>query len=337
MGNRLALIGAAIGLGLLIKEYRKRQRMLNLEGQVALITGSSRGLGLALAREFAQRGAHLVICARQTEPLENARQQLAALGTEVLAIPCDVSNQEQVQNMVRQTIDHFGQIDILVNNAGIITVGPQQTMTLSDYQDAMNIMFWGSVYTTLAVLPHMRARKSGHIVNITSIGGKVSVPHLLPYSCAKFASVGFSEGLHAELAKDDIHIITVVPGLMRTGSHINAFVKGKRQVEYTLFGLLATLPMTSMSAADAARQIVQAVRRGDTETILTIQAQLASRFHGLLPGLTTEIFGLVNRFLPRSGETQKASGRASRSKIATFLTGLGEPAAHEYNQYARKE
>jgi short-subunit dehydrogenase len=203
----------------------------------------------------------------------------------------------------------------------------------------MNIMFWGTVYPTLAVLPHMQARKSGRIVNITSIGGKVSVPHLLPYSCAKFAALGFSEGQHAELAKEGIRVISIVPGLMRTGSHINAFMKGKRQAEYTLFGLMATSPITSISAASAARQIVRATQRGDTEVILSPQAQLLARFQGLFPGLAADILSLVNRALPGASEKEKTRrpGRDSRSDIATWLTGLGESAAHRYNQYARRD
>jgi NAD(P)-dependent dehydrogenase (short-subunit alcohol dehydrogenase family) len=337
--TRLIWISAGLGLGLAIREYRKRLHMLDLRDKVVLITGSSRGLGLALAREFAQQGAQLVICARQREPLEAARQELEAMGSRVLAVPCDITQWEQVQGLIQQAQERFGRIDIVVNNAGVITVGPQQTMTLEDYEEAMKSMYWGMVYTTQAVLPQMRARKSGHIVNITSIGGKLGVPHLLPYCSAKFAALGFSEGLHAEVSKDGIKVVTVVPGLMRTGSHINAFFKGQQQIEYTLFGLLATLPFTSMQASQAAHQIVQATRRGDTEIILTIQAQLAARFHGLLPGLTTDLLSLVDRLLPDANpaETLRSTGRMSRSQVSRTLTGLGERPAHEYHQYLSKE
>jgi short-subunit dehydrogenase len=337
--DRLIFVGVLIGLAQAINEYMKRRHMLDLRGQVVLITGGSRGLGFALAQEFARQGARLIICGRQMESLEAARQQLSTMGAEVMTISCDITHQEQVQDMINLALARFDRIDILVNNAGIMTVGPQQTMALSDYEEAMNAMFWGTLYPTLAVLPHMRARKSGRIVNITSIGGKVSVPHLLPYSSAKFAAVGFSEGLHAELIEDGIHVVTVVPGLMRTGSHINVFVKGKRKAEYTWFGLLATLPITSISAACAARQIVQATRRGETEIILSLQARLLSRFHGLFPGLMTDIFGLINRFLPAASEMEniRSSGRASRTGVSTLLTGLGESAARKYNQYAWKE
>jgi NAD(P)-dependent dehydrogenase (short-subunit alcohol dehydrogenase family) len=335
----LLLVGSGLGLTMAARIYFRRRNMLSLQGKVVLITGSSRGLGLALAHAFGGQGARLVLCARQPEPLELARRQLEARGIEVLALPCDIQAGDQIQRMVEQAITHFGCIDVLVNNAGIILVGPASTMSLSDYEASMNTMFWGTVRATLAVLPHMRAQGSGRVVNITSIGGRVSVPHLLPYSSAKFAALGFSEGLHAELAKEGILVTSVIPGLMRTGSHINAFVKGKREQEYTLFGLLATLPLTTTSAASAARQIVGATRRGATELIITPQAQILGRFHGLLPGLTTSILSLVNRALPLAGVagSESRTGLESRSKVSAWLTRLGEPAAHTYNQYARHD
>jgi NAD(P)-dependent dehydrogenase (short-subunit alcohol dehydrogenase family) len=330
------LLGTALGLGCALGALARWLRSESLHGRVVLITGSSRGLGLALAEAFARQGAQLILCAREAEPLELARQRLAKRGTEALAIPCDVRDREQVQHLIEQGIAHFGRIDILVNNAGIIAVGPARAMTLEDYERSMDTMFWGTVYTTLAVLPSMRARREGKIVNITSIGGKVSVPHLLPYSCAKFAAVGFSEGLHAELAKEGIKVTTVVPGLMRTGSHLRAEMKGQRRQEYTLFGLLATLPFTATRAAHAARRIVSATRRGAAEIIITPQAQLMGRLHGLFPATTVRLFSLVDRFLPRANETEceGLSGQESRSPLGSWLTRLGEPAAHTYNQYA---
>lgn len=333
------LPGTALGAALAVRKSARHRQTARLRNRVVLITGGSRGLGLALAEEFARQGARLAICARQKTSLELARQKLSDMGAEVLALASDVSAQEQVELLIERVNSHFGRIDVLVNNAGIITVGPQQTMTMQDYVDAMNTMFWGMVYPTLAVLPIMRAQGSGHIVNITSIGGKVSVPHLLPYSCAKFAAVGFSQGLHAELARERIGVTTVVPGLMRTGSHVNAFVKGNRQAEYTLFGLLATLPFTSTSAASAARQIVRAVSRNETELIITPQARLMARLHGLMPGLTTNVLSLANRALPRAGEedSKRLTGRESRTPMGAWLTRLGESAAYTYNQYVRRD
>lgn len=332
----LALLGTGLGLRFAPRAFRQWRRRNALQQQVVLITGSSRGLGLALAEAFARQGARVILCARRAKPLELARQQLAAQGADVLALPCDVRDCDQVQHLIEQGIAHFGRIDILVNNAGIITVGPIHTMTLDDYRASMDTMFWGTVYTTLAVLPSMRAQGRGKIVNITSIGGKVSVPHLLPYSCAKFAVLGFSEGLHAELAAEGIDVTTIVPGLMRTGSHLHAAMKGQRQQEYMLFGLLATLPFTATRTAHAARRIVSATKLGAAEIIITPQAQLISWLHGLFPATTTRLFGLVDRTLPQADEraSESLSGRDSRSLLGAWLTQWGEPAAHTYNQYA---
>src|SRR5947209_17123150 len=335
--GQVALVAAAIGLGVAGNRFLQRLRAIDLTGKVVLITGSSRGLGLALAEEFTHQGARLVLCARSESELERARQKIVAMGAEVLTIPCDITDREQVQRMVDQAATRFGQIDVLVNNAGIITVGPLQAQTLKDFEESMAVMFWGSVYPTLAVLPAMLERQSGHIVNITSIGGKVSVPHLLPYASAKFAQVGFSEGLHAELAKEGIHVLTVVPGLMRTGSPTNAFFKGQHRIEYTLFNLLDTFPFTSISARKAARQIVHATKRGEEEIILIVQAQLAARFHGLFPGVTVNMLGLVNRLLPGPGDDAAAkehrSGKESTTALSSsFLTVLGRKAAQEYNE-----
>lgn len=317
-------------------ELLQRRKMIDLQGKVVLITGSSRGFGLAIAEQFALAGAKLALCARDEEELARARMQVSEFGTQVLAIPCDISDPEQVKRCVEQTTAHFGQIDILVNNAGIITAGPWQTLTRHDFEESMNIMFWGIYNTTMAVLPQMAARKSGRIVNITSIGGKVSIPHLLAYSSAKFAAVGFSEGLHAELAKDGIVVTTVSPWLMRTGSQVNAVIKGdQHRTEYALFTLLDTLPASSISVKRAAKQVVHATKRGSAELLITVEAQLAARLHGAFPGFVTDLLGIVNRFLPTSEEAGQESytGRESESPLSqSFLTSLGQKASQDYNQ-----
>ncbi len=334
---RLALPGLAFVAAIAGREVvHRRGARTELRGQVALITGSSRGLGLALARELAQRGCRVVLCARNVDELDRARESVSRLGADVLAIPCDVSDNEEVRHLVAQVTDQLGGVDILINNAGIITVGPLETHTLDDFERAMATMFWGTLYPTLAVLPRMRARCAGRIANITSIGGRISVPHLLPYGSAKFATVGLSEGLHAELAQDGISVTTVVPGLMRTGSHLNASFKGEHKREFFLFSLLDLLPFTSVSATDAARQIVDALARGDAELVIGWQARLLSRVHGLLPGLTSDVLGLVNRALPgpEGIGSQRKLGSASRSPAADkLLPVLGErEPAQELNQ-----
>ncbi len=337
MPKKRSLAWLAAGTGVLMawQKLLRYQRQYDLHGKVVLVTGSSRGLGLGLAEEYARAGARLIICAREPEELEQARQKLAQQGAAVLAVQCDMTDREQVQRLIDQGTEHYGQIDVLVNNAGIITVGPIASQTLEDFEISINVMFWGPVYATMAVLPQMLARKSGRIVNITSIGGKISAPHLLPYNSAKFAAVGFSEGLHAELAKDGIHVLTIAPGLMRTGSPLHARFKGNSEKEYAWFGLSDNLPGISMDAHVAAQKIVQATQNGDTDLTLTLPAKLVAAIHGTMPGLTADVLGVVNRFLPAAQGNQKQVKEGAEIPFAkSALTPLGEKAAHEFNQTA---
>jgi NAD(P)-dependent dehydrogenase (short-subunit alcohol dehydrogenase family) len=332
---------AALSLGLFaFKALQPRPE--TLKGQVVFITGGSRGLGFALAREFAREGCRIVICARDPQELRRAQLDLRRDGAEVLAIPCDVTKREQVEQVVYEVTQTYGRIDILVNNAGVMVVGPVHTMTLADFEEAMDVMYWGLLYTIWAVLPQMRQRQQGRIINITSIGGKVSVPHLLPYNSAKFAAVGLSEGLQAELAGDGIQVTTIVPGLMRTGSYLNAHFKGDQRGEYTWFSLGASLPLLTINAERAARQIVQSARRGDAERTLTIPAQLLARFHGAFPSLTIGLLNLVdNLVLPDANPAHKRTqrGMVIRSRLGPaygllkFATTLGQRAARRLHQY----
>jgi NAD(P)-dependent dehydrogenase (short-subunit alcohol dehydrogenase family) len=326
-------------MGLAARVAPPRKAEADLRGAVALVTGGSRGLGLALSRELAQQGCRLAICARDESELEAARIDLQQFGAEVLVTPCDVSDQAQVAAMVEAITRHYGRIDILVNNAGIIVVAPVETLTRADFERVMAINFWGVLNPTLEVLPGMRAREAGRIVNITSIGGKISVPHLLPYSCAKFAAVGLSEGLRAELADTGISVTTVVPGLMRTGSHLHAEFGGEQQAEYRWFALNASAPYPIAIGADrAARLIVSAAKRGQAECTYPISAVVAARLSGLLPSATTSALTLVDRFLPQpprqaAGTSLGATIEADfDSPLLRAATVLGRSAAEEYKQ-----
>lgn len=327
---------AAVAGFTVIRELIQRRHFIELQNKVVVITGGSRGLGLLIAKEFARQGAKLVICSRDDDELARAHSLLSEQGGEVLTVRCDITDQQQVQHMIAQVIARFNQIDVLVNNAGIISAGPIQTLTRSDFEHSMDTMFWGAYNTITTVLPQMRERKSGRIVNIASVGGKVAVPHLLAYASAKFALVGFSEGLHAELARDGILVTTVAPGLMRTGSTVNVTLKGEQhQTEYTLFSLLDTLPLTSIDAKRAARQIVEATKRGDTELIISIQAQLLSRLHGIFPALTTDLMTLANGLLPtsKSQGIEQHTGKESETPVTRSpLTALGQKATRENNE-----
>jgi NAD(P)-dependent dehydrogenase (short-subunit alcohol dehydrogenase family) len=333
------LLGVVAGAGLLLAGGARLRRgpRWDLAGRTVLVTGGSRGLGLLVAQELVRAGARVAICARDRETLERARARLLSSrpDAQVLAIPGDVSVPEDVERVVRAVREELGPIDALVNNAGTITVGPVDVMELEDFQEAMAVHFWGPLHTIRAVLPEMRQRRSGRIVNVASIGGKISVPHLLPYGASKFALVGLSEGLRAELARDGIQVSTICPGLMRTGSPRHALFKGRHRAEYAWFSISDSLPIASMSAERAARQVVEAVRSGRAERVLSLPAKLGATLHGLFPGLTADLLGLANRTLPRSegGITRRVKGEESTSGLSpSWLTALDERAAHRANQ-----
>ncbi len=319
---------------LAIQALVRYRRTISLERRAVMITGGSRGLGLVIAREFARHGARIALCARDDDELDRAASDLAGRGAHVITVCCDVSRQDSVDQAVRTVMDEFGEIDILVNNAGIIQVGPFEDMNVEDFEAALQTNMWGALYTTLAVLPGMRERRMGRIVNISSIGGAVSAPHLLPYGVSKFAIRGLSEGLRAELGKYGILVTTVLPGLMRTGSPINALFKGHHRAEHAIFSISDSIPLLSVSAEMAASQIVSACRHGDAELVISLPAKLAAAFHGLFPGLTADILGLVDRFLPGPGGTREnIPGRDSKSALSpSILTKLSDDAAHRNNE-----
>jgi short-subunit dehydrogenase len=301
-----------------------------------LIAGGSRGLGLVLARDFIREGARVVICARDSAELDRARQQLSAEG-EVLAIECDITDPDDVHRAVQSVYTQFDHIDVLVNNAGIISVGPIESMRIEDFDESMRTHFWGPLHTILEVLPDMQARRSGRIVNISSIGGKISVPHLVPYSASKFALVGLSQGLRAELKKDGILVSTICPGLMRTGSPRNANFKGQHRMEYAWFALSDSLPFLSMDVERAARKIVDACRHGRAEVVLSVPAKLAVKFHDLFPGFTSDLLALENRLLPGEGGIGDRSVKGYDSESAVTLsriTALTREAERRNNQIA---
>lgn len=323
---------AAAGLGLIW--WARQARRHPLRGETILISGGSRGLGLQLAVMLGRKGNRIALCGRDASSVHEAVNALRRDGVEAFGMACDVGDAEAVRQLVGEVQTRLGPIQTVVNNAGIINVGPLPTQTRADFEAAMDTMFWGAYNLTMEVLPAMRRAGRGRIVNITSIGGKVSVPHLLPYSCAKFAQVAFSEGLRAELAADGIAVHTIVPGLMRTGSYQEAArFKGKADREFAWFSIADNLPGLSISAVRAARHIINAVELGEAETVLTVTAQLLARFHGLLPGLTTDVLAWVSRLLPGpggQGETS-TSGHDMRARFKapwfTTLTAAGEAAA----------
>lgn len=297
----LVLIAAGLAMAVAVRAKRKG-RAYDFGGKSVVITGGSRGLGLVLARQLASEGARLTLIARDEHELRRAADDIhnRQPAADVLIVPADVGDREDVERTISRVIGHYGSIDVLINNAGIIQVGPLDHMKPSDYDDAMRTHFWGPLFFVLAVLPHLRRQGGGRIVNISSIGGRISVPHMVPYSASKFALTGLSDGLRAELAHDRIVVTTVCPGLMRIGSPLNAAFKGQRPREYSWFAIASSLPVLTISAERAARQILDACRRGDAELVITPQAKLAVLARTIAPELFSDAMSLVQRLLPRA-------------------------------------
>lgn len=334
-GPAAALVAAA-GLAVAARALRRRHP-IQFKDRAVVITGGSRGLGLLMARELAAEGARLAILARDPGELDLARRELAALGGHrVLALPCDVGDRDEVSWAIGAAAERFGRLDVLINNAGTIQVGPLEHMTVEDFEEALRVHFWGPLYATLAAVPHLRRRGNGRIVNIASIGGKIAVPHLVPYSASKFALVGLSDGLRAELAKEGIYVTTVCPGLMRTGSHVNALFKGRRAEELAWFAVSDSLPLTSMAGRRAARRIVEACKYGEPHLILTNQARAAVLAATLAPNVTARLLEAVARLLPapagEDGQEARPGWQSPSRWAPSVLTRLADEAAVENNE-----
>lgn len=333
----LTALGIIAG-GFAVRKYviTAAQRQVQFRDMVVLVTGGSRGLGFALANELGTRGARLALCSRDQEELVAARDKLAVRNIGAAIFQADITQQANIDSLVQQVLDRFGRIDMLVNNAGKITVGPVDSLTHDDYDEAMKLMFWAAANLSFAVLPHMKRNGHGHIVNITSVGGRVSIPHLLPYSCAKFALVGFSTGLSAELKEDGIDVLTVVPGLMRTGSYLNAEFKGSSQEEFTWFGLLGNLPGFSVAADYAAEEILAAIQKRRHVCTISLPAKLLIAADALLPEATRELMAITNRYLlPGSAKKEPHIGKYLNPALNALFqaaTTLGRSAANDLNE-----
>jgi NAD(P)-dependent dehydrogenase (short-subunit alcohol dehydrogenase family) len=314
---------------------RRRYDRFDYPGRVVIITGGSRGLGLLMARQLKRRGARLALLARNRDELHRADADLGG-GNNILTVVCDVADRTKVQHAVEVVAHNLGRVDMLINNAGVIQVGPLERMTYGDYQHAMNVHFWGAFHCTEAVLPHMLRRRSGRIVNIASIGGLLAVPHLAPYSASKFALVGYSDAIRSELARHGIRVTTVCPGLMRTGSAVNALVKGNHQAEFAWFAALSSLPLVSIDAARAARKIINAGRRGVPHLTITPQARLAAIVDRLLPNTMARLTAAAARILPSPNGVsgfEAWPGRDARpASLPRLLTALGDRAALRNNE-----
>src|SRR6266702_1233902 len=334
----LLLAGALLFVAWAIARVIRTHRF-SLRDKVVLITGGSRGLGLVLARQICADGGKIALIARDADELSRAKADLVRRGGEVLTVQCDLFDAAQIPSAARQVIDRLGKIDILINNAGIIEVGPHEHMTREDFERALQLHFWAPFELVSQILPEMRMWGGGRIVNISSIGGKLAVPHMAPYSVSKFALTGLSDALRAELARDNIHVTTVAPGMMRTGSHVNAKFKGKHDTEFAWFAASAGAPLLSMNANRAARKILAACCRGQPSLTLTFAARAAIVGNAFFPNLTGYAMKFANRLLPGPGGEEGNKSRAGsqlRRLPPEWLTRRADRATEKNNEVGRK-
>jgi NAD(P)-dependent dehydrogenase (short-subunit alcohol dehydrogenase family) len=309
-------------------------------GPVALVAGGSRGLGLLIARELGRRGFLPVLWARDAEELDRAVVALGDEGIHAGAMVCDVRDADLVEEQLARVEDELGPIEVAVHVAGVIEVGPLASLTRAHFDDAIATMQWGPINLALALVPRMRARGRGRFGVIASVGGLVSVPHLLPYSTAKFAAVGFTNGLRAELAGTGVTATTVAPGLMRTGSHLRAEFTGDAAAEYAWFAPGASMPLVSMDAERAAVRIVRGILRGRSIVILTPLAKVGSRVAGVAPATTAAAMSLLARLLPDGPDrpTETVKGHTARRRLGSplveWLSVWGNRAAARNNEGA---
>ena len=340
--KKLGAAALALAAGRLAIQAANRRRAVKLRGATAVVCGASRGLGRAIARELARRGvAKIGICARHDHDLDNVAAELVRHGVHVCAEACDLSDQEEAERFIGSACARLGPIDVLVTNASTIAVGPVATWTKQDFDEAMASIFYTTLNPVLALLPSMRLRRKGSIAFVTSIGARVGVPHLAPYCAAKFAAMGLAESLRAELADDGVHLLSVVPGLMRTGSHVHAEFKGDQEEEYAWFGMSATAPLISIDADRAARRIVSAIASGKVELSFTPESRVAPLLRTLTPTIWAEMMAAAAHFLPRPpvapAETaDRREGidieRTSESRVVKIVHERGKNAAERHGQ-----
>ncbi|HEX3550042.1 MAG TPA: SDR family oxidoreductase [Candidatus Elarobacter sp.] len=325
----LGAAAAAAGAALLARRAHVRDRE-RLRDRVVVITGGSRGLGFALAEDLARGGARVTIAGRDADTVERARARFAAEGLAVDGVRCDVRDRADADALIAHVEEHAGPVDVLINVAGVIEVGSVWDQSLDDFRESVETHVFGPLHTMYAVLPGMRARGGGQIVNVSSIGGLVGVPHLAPYSAGKFALTGLTQAFAAEVAHDGITVTLVCPGLMRTGSPDHAIFKGNNRAEYAWFAISDSNPLISSSTRHAVVRIVHAIAHRRTFVTITPIARLAPIVNALAPRTTNGVLALAARLLPppAGDSVTRRDGESSHSPLApsvlTFLDRLAK-------------
>lgn len=255
----------------------------DLRGRVALVTGASSGIGEALARELAGRGAKVALVARREQRLKAIAQELASAGLEASAHRCDIRDPESIATSAADVRARWGEIELLINNAGYGRHILFADHTVADIQDMMLTNYMGTVHWIKQVVPAMRKRGRGWIVNVASFAGKIGQADEAAYSASKFAITGLSQGLAQEFAPLGIHVLCVHPTLVKT--------------EMFTEEVMARMPRSSsqrfITADEFARKTLRALARGRTEVVIPALMNGPILLHALFPRWMGQVIGRV--------------------------------------------
>jgi short-subunit dehydrogenase len=247
---------------------------LDLTGSRVILTGASSGIGWALAKELAAAKARLVLAARSAVRLEDLAGELKSVTPDVVVVPTDVADAQQRRRLVEEAVRAFGGIDLLINNAGVGASGYFAEASEARLRQIFEVNFFGAVELARLALPYLKQGRDPMIVNVSSVIGRRAVPGYAEYCASKFALCGWSEAMHAELARNDIHVLLVCPGLIETPFRAN-------QLEDKLSAKWQT--RRSMSAERCARIIVQAIRKRRSDVVITFGGKLLLWLNRLSP------------------------------------------------------
>lgn len=229
-----------------------------LHGRVALVTGASSGIGEATAIALAKAGAKVAIAARRQDRLDELAAEITAAGGEAFVIVADFTDEKAAQKAVHDTEQKFGRLDFLINNAGVMYLEPVAEADLSRWRHMLDLNVMGLIATSQAALAGMKARKDGHIVNISSTAGRIANPNGGGYSATKFAVVAFSESLRKEVVKDKIRVTVIEPGIVATELREHVAHKATQ----TMINDLAN-SMRQLQSVDVANAVLYAVSQPD--------------------------------------------------------------------------
>jgi uncharacterized protein len=249
---------------------------MRLEGATVIVTGASAGIGRETALEFARRGANVVVAARRGDRLDELAARIRRIGVEALAVQADLGRGDEVRRVVREAIDRFGRVDVLVNNAGFGFSGRIEDMREEDMREMLDVNFMSAFIATQEVLPNMRSRRCGHVVNVSSMNGKFAFPFQGGYAATKAATVGFTEALRSELTDSGVTASVVLPLSTRTD-----FFDAQRTPD----GGLSTSTGPQQSPERVARAIVRSVSRPTPEVNPFPPVRIVYGLHGFFPVL----------------------------------------------------